>query len=241
MAKKRRTQEAGGGGGDLNTLLFTALMMIILAFFIMLNSMASQDVVRTKAAVDSLMGTFGVIEGQDDRRRAGELAPDDKGKPNGDLMLIDELTKATQDDQGSRPMDVTVHEDGRIVLGLAGDILFDSGGMVLSPVAFGMLDRLAPVILRSGYTVRVDGHSDAIRPRQGQSNWFISAARAAAVYRYLEAKEPKLTPKISAAGFADARPSKDGQSRRVEITMIPPDKTPEPAEATRSRGRRGRR
>ena len=43
--------------------LFTALSMILLAFFIMLNTMAVIDPVRSRKAIDSLVGSFGMMPG----------------------------------------------------------------------------------------------------------------------------------------------------------------------------------
>lgn len=113
---------------------------------------------------------------------------------------------------------------GEIIVGIAGDVLFDSGSATLKPEAKRSLDRIASV-LNSEYAsnvIRVEGYtdSDPIRKSNWKSNEHLSAERALAVEAYLVGKGVN-NERIYAAAFGPARPkATKAQSRRVEIVIL---------------------
>ncbi len=120
--------------------------------------------------------------------------------------------------------------DGRMVLRLSNDVLFDSGKADLKPAGKRALAELAAV-LRS-LPVRhfqVAGHTDnePIRLSPFHSNWDLSTARALEVVGFLVSQ--KVEPReLSAAGYGefdpvDSNDSKNGRSRnrRTEIALQP--------------------
>jgi chemotaxis protein MotB len=120
--------------------------------------------------------------------------------------------------------------DGRMVLRLSNDVLFDSGKAELKPAGKSALSELAAVLQGlSGRHFQVAGHTDnePIRLSPFRSNWDLSTARAVEVVGFLISQ--KLDARmLSAAGYGEFDPvdtneSNEGRShnRRTEITLQP--------------------
>ncbi len=204
--------------------LFTALSMILLAFFIMLNSMATMDDSRSRAALNSLMGTFGMMPGYASID-AGAL----KGEPD-QLTPRQKIKRLTQllekiDKIGQPGMDVKVRQDGRPVIEFDSGVLFRVGGQMVAPEHFPLLDRIAQTIVESQYSVFIEGHTDGRPMKGGRTNWYLSAARAASVHRYLESTTRIEPGQISSIGYGPSRPHPEAQGpadpkhRRVEVVF----------------------
>jgi chemotaxis protein MotB len=123
-----------------------------------------------------------------------------------------------------------VIRDGRMLIALDSDVLFDSGKTNLKPAGQAALAKLAPVL--AGITDRkyqVAGHTDnvPIRTARFPSNWELSTARAVEVVNFLIANGMKPL-QLSAAGFgefdpvaANDTPDHRAQNRRIEIVLQP--------------------
>ncbi len=120
--------------------------------------------------------------------------------------------------------------DGRMVIALANDVLFDSGQTVVKPDGQKAIAQVATV-LRSipNRRYQVAGHTDNVPIQTGRfrSNWDLSTARAVEVVRFLVAQglKPEL---VSAAGYGEFDPVAPNDSpqdraknRRIEITLQP--------------------
>ncbi|QYK48880.1 MAG: OmpA family protein [Phycisphaeraceae bacterium] len=126
--------------------------------------------------------------------------------------------------EGISNVDVSYGSGGEIIVGVAGDVLFDSGSVVLKNTSKQTLDRVAGV-LNNQYrrnVIRVEGHtdSDPIRKSKWRSNEQLSAERALAVEEYLVTKGVNNN-RVYSAAFGPAKPKgtkKD--SRRVEIVIL---------------------
>jgi chemotaxis protein MotB len=100
---------------------------------------------------------------------------------------------------------------------------FASGSAVLSNAGKSILDDVAGTLKSSefaAYHITIEGHTDdaPISTPQFQSNWELSAARAAAVVRYLlDLGLP--AGKLTAAGYADTVPV--APNRNADGTVIP--------------------
>ena len=120
--------------------------------------------------------------------------------------------------------------DGRMVLALPTDVLFDSGSAKLSKEGLEAVTEVAQVL----QTIRerrfqVEGHTDTvpIHTERFPSNWELSQARALGVVKaMLDAGMDPLT--VSAAGYGEYHPvaSNDtdagkAQNRRIEIVLVP--------------------
>ena len=120
--------------------------------------------------------------------------------------------------------------DGRMVLDLQNDILFDTGRVDIKPAGAKDLDAVAD-ILKSlpDRQFQVAGHTDDVPIKNAMypSNWELSTARALQVIHYLEDKGVSAG-QLSASGYADVDPvasngTEEGrkQNRRMEITLQP--------------------
>ena len=120
--------------------------------------------------------------------------------------------------------------NGRLVLQLSNDVLFDSGQTVLKPAGKDALVQIAQVLKTvAGRKFQVAGHTDDVPIQNAHfpSNWELSTVRAVEVVKLLVAKgvDPKS---LSAAGYGEFDPVgtndlPDGRAknRRIEITLQP--------------------
>jgi chemotaxis protein MotB len=123
-----------------------------------------------------------------------------------------------------------VTRNGRLVLQLSNDVLFDSGQTVIKSLGKDALVQIAQVLKTvAGRKYQVAGHTDdvPIQTARFPSNWELSTARAVEVAKLLIAKgvDPKS---LSAAGYGEFDPvaSNDvpdgrAKNRRIEITLQP--------------------
>lgn len=120
--------------------------------------------------------------------------------------------------------------DGRMVVVLASDVLFNSGSANLSKdgkVAVAEVGQLLASIQKRKF--QVEGHTDnvPIATAQYPSNWELASSRAINVVKTMvEAGMP--TDRISAASFGDSKPAAPNDSpegkaanRRIEIIIVP--------------------
>ncbi len=212
----RRKQAIAGKPEDKFIVLFTALSMILLAFFIMLNSLATPDVSRSRAAMGSLVGTFGTLPGFEQQRLQVEMEfESSKAAKAGNNLEQIVRTKL----EGDTNLLVEQLEDGRIVVSVGPDLIFKKGGVEVAPSAFGTLDQLAILIRELRIPVRIEGHADS---SPSPNNWYLSARRAASVYRYMAANHKIHPAQVTAAGFGDSQPDRAGVYRaRVEVVFMP--------------------
>lgn len=123
-----------------------------------------------------------------------------------------------------------VIRDGRMLIALDSDVLFDSGKTSLKPAGEAALAKLAPVLAGiNDRKYQVAGHTDdvPIHTARFVSNWELSTARAVEVVRFLVANGMK-PQQLSAAGFgefdpavANDNPEHRAQNRRIEIVLLP--------------------
>ena len=120
--------------------------------------------------------------------------------------------------------------DGRMLIALESDVLFDSGKTSLKPAGQTALAKVAQVLAGiADRKYQVAGHTDnvPIRTAKFPSNWDLSTARAVEVVNFLIANGLK-PQQVSAAGFgefdpvvANDTPDHQAQNRRIEIVLQP--------------------
>jgi chemotaxis protein MotB len=120
--------------------------------------------------------------------------------------------------------------DGRMVIELANDVLFDSGQTAVKPEGQKAIAQVATVLRTiPGRRFQVAGHTDnvPIETSRFRSNWDLSTARAVEVVRLLisHGLKPEL---VSAAGYGEFdpispndTPAAKAKNRRIEITLQP--------------------
>ncbi len=121
-------------------------------------------------------------------------------------------------------------EQGRIVINLPNNVLFNSGSANLNPEGKEALGQIAAVLSQfSDRRFQIEGHTDnrPIKSARFPSNWELSTSRALTVVHLLT--DMNVIPEnISAAGFGEFRPRADNETeegrqlnRRIEIIMLP--------------------
>lgn len=133
--------------------------------------------------------------------------------------LQQELGKGLlQLEQGNKRLVVRIEERGS----------FPSGSAEVTPAFRDMLRRIAQALAAIPGEVAVEGHTDdvPIRTARFQSNWDLSAARAAAVANALLEYEGVAPQRLRVAGYAETRPlvpndsaEQRARNRRVEIVI----------------------
>lgn len=119
--------------------------------------------------------------------------------------------------------------DGRMVVELATDILFDSGSAALSKGGKAAIIEVAAVLKDiPDRSFQIEGHTDDV-PMKGAyaSNWELASARSINVVKALV--EGQMAPeRLSAASFSQFKPAKPNDSkegkaanRRIEIVLVP--------------------
>ena len=120
-------------------------------------------------------------------------------------------------------------EGDEVVIRIASQGSFNSGSAVVAQSFTTTLDRVGETISQESGDVRIEGHTDNIPVAFSDtfnSNWDLSAARAASVAAYLTSASEVQEERIEVLGFADTLPlesneSADGRSRnrRIEIRI----------------------
>jgi len=123
-----------------------------------------------------------------------------------------------------------VLRDGRMVLQLRNDVLFDSGKVTIKKAGKDALKEVAGVLVTlTDRKLQVAGHTDnvPISTARFPSNWELSSARSIAVVKFLVGE--KVNAKLlSAAGYSEHDPvsandsdENKAKNRRIEIVLQP--------------------
>jgi len=217
-----------GDGGNF-VVLMAALSMILLAFFILLYSFAVIDNQRRLLALDSLLGSFGMMPGgfnvsADQQKRL--LQPPSLLQNNAENMdeaLHDFLVRrGIVDDVKVRKL-----KDG-VAVDLQNKLLFSSGSFQISTAGKQVLQRMADVLRPlENVQLTVKGYSDGVPIKPGNpipSNLSLAALRATAVFRHLVQHGGVNSSAIKIAGYAQTAQmtgdtSGSASGRRVEIEI----------------------
>jgi chemotaxis protein MotB len=163
------------------------------------------------------------------------------GVGNGDLeQLRAELETALAGEISRKEIAMRVEPDG-LVISLREVGFFESGSAQMKSTSEAAFDRIATMLRRHDYRLRIEGHTDntPIHSAQFPSNWELSTSRATEIVRLLIVRDGFAPDRLSAAGFADYHPvatnlTKEGRStnRRVDIVIL--DHGPAPAPLDRA-------
>ncbi|MEZ5565111.1 MAG: flagellar motor protein MotD [Gammaproteobacteria bacterium] len=238
------------------------LVTLLLAFFVVMYAVSSVNEGKYRVLSDSLTAAFRGTprtmepvpvgdrpskgKGDDDVAalkpnqaiKFPDKAPDDaKLAENEQLQL--QLRQMTTDLQEA--MQTLIDQDmirvqrapSWVEVEIKTDILFPSGSAAIEAAAVPTLERLATILAKRPYPIRVEGHTDnrPISTSQFPSNWELSAARAACIVRLFE--QHGITPtRMVVAGMGENQPVADNktaegrnQNRRVALVILgaPPD------------------
>lgn len=167
---------------------------ILMAFFVMMFSISEPSPEK----FDEVAG--GILEEMDGKNAA---------KAEALLVMAQEMqeTMNSFDESGDASVD---RSDEGMTFNFKSSSMFKGGSAIVVEDAEPLLDRVAQLVSLMGitnYMVEVEGHTDdvPIKTKQYPSNWELSAARAAAVVRWLIGRgvEPD---RLRAIGYGSTQP-----------------------------------
>jgi len=205
---------------------FADMMTLLFAFFVLLAAISTMDPVKLQEMANSEGKSLGSkIEASGKAEEEGEFEPIKNLAAMKDAMeeTIEEMKK--ENPKGDPPIDIETSSKG-LIINIKGDFAFPSGKADMKPELKTLLnEEIIPKIQLSVFQVEVAGHSDSdAMPKKWQkyykSNWELSAARGAAVVRYM-IDEGIPAPRLLAAGYGDWYP-KGIDSIKAENPMYNP-------------------
>lgn len=236
--KLRITRENGDSGpGWLTT--FNDLVTLLMVFFVLLFTMGSMDAKKLKDFQYALQSGLGILsagsqvsiavkDSRQDPDKIEVLVQDEgeveaEGQQDADNPLDDLLNDLIQEPG----INVRYSNQGAHIT-FEDFLLFDFGKADINAGGLAFLDKMAALIHKIPYPVRVEGHTDnvPIHTARFPSNWELSIARAVNVVKYF-AETGTINPqRLSAVGYGDTRPlvpndsaAHRSRNRRVEIVL----------------------
>jgi chemotaxis protein MotB len=227
-----------GGGGELRWLLtYADLITLLLAFFIILWAGSREDLEKFSRLAKALSQAFGisVFEGEGGSLVGGGGAGifdfSQLSGPQRQFMFISEKLQQYASQHGlTEKIAVNFRNEG-IVITLSNALLFPSGGVEINPEAQETLAEIAELLRPLPNEIRIEAHTDNLPTNSPlyPTNWELSAARAAAVARYLIEHEGIEAHRLSALGYGEHRPLYPNDTRehrllnrRADIVILYP-------------------
>jgi chemotaxis protein MotB len=210
---------------------YADFITLLFAFFVVMYSISSVNEGKYKVLSETLEGIFNVRQTTMKPIQVGDEAARAEYPLEGDELIrpiptnpeeINEKRKPEPDDvleqiagEFSESFNDLVFDDQVEVqlldewleVSLKDQVIFQSGGVEPADNAFPIIQTIARVLRDHKNGILVEGHTDnfPIRSEKYQSNWELSAARAATFVQYL-AIEGIEEPRMVAAGFGEFRP-----------------------------------
>lgn len=122
----------------------------------------------------------------------------------------------------------TIKEEG-LVISFSDKLFFDVGDAKLKDNMKNGLDQIAVVMNKIDNDILIEGHTDNTPIKNGDydSNWQLSAIRAANVVQYLVEIDHVDGKRLSAIGYGDTKPVASNnkiegrnQNRRIDIVVL---------------------
>ncbi|TFD47295.1 hypothetical protein E3T55_15410 [Cryobacterium frigoriphilum] len=219
------------------------MVTVLMCMFIVLFAMSTVDEAKFEQLANSLATGFGAVNVGAIDTAEGVVVPDeladtaDEGFTDAELAALEvqdftELKKeilSKLEAVGLADTTQFVVNERGLTVGLVGsETFFMPDSADLSEVATTVIDAMAPSLVAAGLEISVEGHAD----RHGQSvnydtDWELSAGRAARVLRRLVEQGGVPQESILAVGFGSARPISTGdtladqaQNRRVDVVVL---------------------
>ena len=228
-----------GGGAPAWMATFADLVTLLMCFFVLLFAMSTTQQETYKELVQSLRSALGSQAVPESGTREGltmHAVPSEEPSENQQIdelggmiekemeEIVSEIRELVLFNKLGGEVSVTKSEDG-VVITMSDLLLFAQGGTRLSDKGVDILRKVASVLSKLAYQVKIKGHTDSepISSAFYPSNWELSSARASTVVRLLV--ENGVSPRyISAEGYAHYHPVATNdtargraRNRRVEI------------------------
>lgn len=208
---------------------FSDMMTLLLAFFVMLVAMSTVEVKKFEEAMSYFTGQRGLMTEQGLMPGVQAVVSEHDVREVADRY--EQIVQAVQEKGLGEAVSVDLTAQG-VRVTFVDSIAFASGSAALDGPAQDVLVTVAE-LAASAEGVEVEGHTDdrPIATGAYPSNWELSAARAAAVVRFLSAQPDALPPSAHAAvGYGEHRPRTDNdtpegraRNRRISVLFRTPD------------------
>jgi len=218
--KSNKRKEAPAASWEV---IYCSLVLILVALFAMLVSYSSVETEKIK------------------HFRQGSEPISTSDKPGGDTLNLSPDIFADDDEFVSQTMEslktyltqadldksVSMEKTEKgFKVTFGSNVLFSSGAAKINNDAFSYLDEMIKIAKNSLFSIKVEGHTDAvpINTPEFPSNWELSTSRAVNILRYLLEKGGLPAERLAAVGFAQYHPVASNdipegrqKNRRVEF------------------------
>lgn len=216
---------------------FADMVTLLLCFFVLLLSFATMEISSFNKLKGSCARSFGVQkEHSDYLNPATAISPmeasSQEESQSEQIMGLDiKLREFVQDADLSDQVKISSYSNG-VMLRVNSNLLFPANSANLNPKAGMVIKEAIKILNESNFVLLVRGHTDATETtsRLYNSNWLLSAARAAACIRYILGHSKIPASRLIAVGYADSKPIVPNNSeanrrinRRVEFYFAFPD------------------
>ncbi len=211
---------------------------LALAIQVAFQKMGVFEASTTEVPIDNSspmpFSTAQAIESSERTASLGRIASQPNGSPgtteeNGDLAELQaELETALAPQIQHKEVAMRREPDG-LVISLREVGFFESGAARMKSSSQAAFDRIAGMLLKRDYRLRIEGHTDnaPIHNTQFPSNWELSTSRATEIIRVLIVRDGFGPERLSAAGYAAYHPVASnstaegrGMNRRVDIVVL---------------------
>ena len=240
---KKKGKGHGGAHGGAWKVAYADFVTAMMALFIVLWLLAQTDKELQKEISEYFRtgvfaGAPSILEGGSGLLDKGFVdVQGDDVEPNVQInadAIRAAIQKAIMQDPAITAMQdavqVTVTSDGLLITFTDNnqDLLFDISSSALKRPLIKVLEGLAPTLTRTGYRLRIQGHTDA-RPfptGSGRNNWSLSFERADQARRVIESKgfpDERLVGVFAHGASAPIDPNdpKAAANRRLSILAMP--------------------
>ncbi len=243
MSRRRKHQEHAGHERWLVS--YADFITLLFAFFVVLYASSQMDkkkVVQVSAAIKGAFEQLGAFSGNaayvhaqppldpsgsSAQPEQGAAAIATEGLPDVDLLKR-ELQEALGEQIEKHEIEIHATPEG-LVVSLREIGFFNSGEATLLAEGRATLTRIAGVLNKKRFQIRVEGNTDnvPIHTERFKSNWELSTTRATEVVALLVEQHGFDPGLISAAGYSQFRPrannnTEEGrrQNRRVDLVIV---------------------
>lgn len=205
---------------------FSDMATLLLTFFVMIVAMSEVEVKKFKEALSFFQGRTGLMQSEMVIPSIKNQVVTQQQLSQEQARKYEELLKYLEENNLAGKVQVNLTDRGLHLI-ITDSVMFRSGEAELIEPSRTILRILAGMIDSRIQSVVVEGHTDnvPISTTRYPSNWELSAARAAAVVRFLLEQTRALSPeRYLAVGYGEFHPrapndTPEGRARnrRVEI------------------------
>lgn len=240
--KKGRQAHSGGSGHERWLVSYADFITLLFAFFTALYAISNVDKSKAVMVALSTRAAFHNSDLEETKERLtgfGEPAAlTVPAKLIGEVLQpysseeLRELfnTMKHLSEEPTFKTFVNVRRDERgLVVSLGAEGFFESGAAEIKENYVGVLEVFAEKLVKSGYPLRAEGHTDdiPINSARYRNNWELSTSRAVSVLQYLIEVYGYPSHMLSVAGYGSTHPIADNvdeysraRNRRVDLVLV---------------------